>query len=453
MMTLARAGLALRALRAGRALSVRARWSATELEEHQRRELRALLQHCAAHSPFYAEHLSRIDDEFEALASLPVMDKATLLAHFDRIATDRRLRREGIERHVAEVQGDALYLGEFRILCSGGSSGQRGLFVFDSADWERFLAGLVRWNVDFLGVAPRLPRRRIAVVAATTPLHMTARMGATIDVGAHAMLRLDAREPLERLAALLQVFRPEVLIAYPSIAALLADEQSAGRLRIAPKIVCTTSEVRTPEMEARIVGAWSVQPFNCYAATETGILAVDCEQHLGLHLLTDHTLVEVVDEQGLTVPTATPGHHLLVTSLLNRTLPILRYRLDDLVTLSAEPCPCGRPFPLVVGLDGRSDDVLRLPSSTGTTVALHPLALRSPLARVAGLKQYRIVHEGGLLFIEVVTAEASVAETVANVMRQVLEEQRIEGVAVEVRRVEGIARHAASGKFKLIEAR
>jgi len=97
--------------------------------------------------------------------------------------------------------------------------------------------------------------------------------------------------------------------------------------------------------------------------------------------------------------------------------------------------------------------VLRLPSRTGTTVALHPLALRSPLARVAGLKQYRIVHEGGLLFVEVVTAEASVPETVANVMRQVLEEQRIEGVAVEVRRVEGIARHAASGKFKLIEAR
>ena len=86
-------------------------------------------------------------------------------------------------------------------------------------------------------------------------------------------------------------------------------------------------------------------------------------------------------------------------------------------------------------------------------VALHPLALRSPLARIAGLKQYRIVHEGRLLFVEVVTAEASVPETVANVMRQVLEEQRIEGVAVEVRRVEGIARHAASGKFKLIEAR
>ena len=166
-----------------------------------------------------------------------------------------------------------------------------------------------------------------------------------------------------------------------------------------------------------------------------------------------HTLVEVVDEQGRTVPPATPGHHLLVTSLLNRTLPILRYRLDDLVTLSAEPCPCGRPFPLIVGLDGRSDDVLRLPGRTGAPVALHPLALRSPLARIAGLKQYRIVHEGGFLVIEVVAAEASVPETVAKALRQVLEGQGIEGVAVDVRRVEAIARHAASGKFKLIEAR
>ena len=453
MMTLARAGLALRALRAGRALSARARWSATELEQHQRRELRALLQHCAAHSPFYAEHLSRIDDEFETLARLPMMDKATLLAQFDRIVTDRRLRRDEIERHVAEVRDDSQHLDEFRVLCSGGSSGQRGLFVFDAADWERFLAGLVRWNVDFLGVVPRLPRRRIAVVAATTSLHMTARMGTTIDIGAHAMLRLDARETLERLAAQLQAFRPDVLLAYPSIATLLADEQLAGRLRITPKIVCTTSEVRTPEMEARIVGAWGVQPYNCYASTETGILAVDCERRCGLHLLTDHTLVEVVDEHDRPVTPGTSGHHLRVTSLLNRTLPILRYRLDDLVTLSAEPCPCGRPFPLVIGLDGRSDDVLRLPGRTGAAVALHPLALRSPLARIAGLKQYRIVHTGGSLLVEVVTAEAAVPETVAEAVRQVLQGKSIEGVTVDVRRVEGIARHAASGKFKLIEAR
>jgi phenylacetate-CoA ligase len=453
MDALARAGLALGALRAGKELSGRAGWSQAELEAHQRRELRALLQHCAQCSPFYADLLAGFEDERQALAALPAMDKATLLAEFDRIVTDRRLRRDDLERHVGQVHGDGLHLDEFRVLCSGGTSGQRGLFPFGRADWLRFLSGLVRWNVDFLGVTPRLPRRRIAAVAATTPLHMTARMGQTIDVGVHAMLRLDAREPLEQLAARLEAFRPEVLLGYPSSVALLADEQIAGRFHIAPRIVCTTSEVRTEEMESRIVAAWGVQPFNCYASTETGILAVDCDRHRGLHLLTDHTLVEVVDECGRPVPPGVPGHHLLVTSLLNRTLPILRYRLDDLVTLSPEPCPCGRPFPLIAGLDGRSDDVLRLPGRGGATVMLHPLALRSPLAAVAGLRQYRIVHERGALLIEVVTADAEVPATVARAVGGALEKSGAGDVAVTVRRVEAIVRHAASGKLKLIESR
>jgi ssDNA-binding replication factor A large subunit len=69
------------------------------------------------------------------------------------------------------------------------------------------------------------------------------------------------------------------------------------------------------------------------------------------------------------------------------------------------------------------------------------------------LKQYRIVHTSGSLHIEVVAAEAAVVETVAKALREVLEGQAVAGVTVDVLRVDGIARHAASGKFKLIEAR
>jgi phenylacetate-CoA ligase len=267
------------------------------------------------------------------------------------------------------------------------------------------------------------------------------------------MLRLDARSPCDQLVERLNAFAPDVLLAYPSVASILAEEQLAGRLRIAPEVVCTTSEVRTEDMEARIVAAWGRAPFNGYASTETGMLAVDCHEHRGLHLLTDHTLVEVVDELGHAVPDGARGHHLLVTSLVNRTLPIIRYRLDDLVTLSPHPCPCGRPFPLVVGLDGRSDDLLRLPARGGGTVVVHPLALRSPLAQVRGLQQYRIVHQHGRLTVEAVTTDVSVADEVGRRLRAALDAQRVEAVDVDVQRVTAITRHAATGKFRLIESR
>jgi phenylacetate-coenzyme A ligase PaaK-like adenylate-forming protein len=277
---------------------------------------------------------------------------------------------------------------------------------------------------------------------------MTARMGSSIDVGAHAMLRLDARTTLESLVTQLNAFKPDTLLAYPSSAALLAEEQLAGRLRITPRVVCTTSEVRTDDMEERIVAAWRQRPYNCYASSETGILAVDCDLHRGLHVLTDHTLVEVVDADDRVVPDGTQGHHLLVTSLLNRVQPIVRYRLDDLVTISPEPCPCGRPFPLIIGLDGRSDDLLRMPAGNGGTVVVHPLVLRSPLAGIAALRQYRMIHECGRLRVEIVARERGVATEVERRLRAALSAQHVVDVPIDVLEVASIARHAATGKFK-----
>jgi phenylacetate-coenzyme A ligase PaaK-like adenylate-forming protein len=442
------------ALRESRAMLARDRWQAERLATHQRKELLGLLRHAADRSPFHARRLSgvRLDESLE-LQQLPVLDKSTLLARFDEAVTDRRLGRAGLEQHLHSLRDDDLYLGEYRILSSGGTSGQRGLCAFSRDDWRRALGGMVRWNAGYMGLTPRLPRRRIAVVAATTPLHMTARMGASIDAGVHAILRLDARTAPDEQVARLNAFRPQSLIAYPSSAAVLADEQLAGRLRIAPHIVCTTSEVRTEDMEARITAAWGSQPYNCYASTETGILAVDCSEHRGMHLLTDQTLVEIVDEHDRPVADGIQGHHALVTSLVNRTLPILRYRLDDLLTVSPEPCPCGRPFPLLVALDGRSDDLLSLPGMDRDKVVVHPLTLRSPLAGIAGLQQYHVVAQGGGLRVEVVTTGDEVAGEVERRLRTALASQRVAPIELLVRRVDCIARHAVSGKTKLIEAR
>jgi hypothetical protein len=79
--------------------------------------------------------------------------------------------------------------------------------------------------------------------------------------------------------------------------------------------------------------------------------------------------------------------------------------------------------------------------------------LRSPLASVSGLRQYRIVHERGALLIEVVTADPEAPAAVAHAVSGALEKSGAGDVAVTVRRVEAIERHAASGKFKLIESR
>lgn len=454
---LQRLSVVLGAFQASRELSAHGQWDAARLNLYQQRQLASLLRHAVAESPYYRAALANCTVSAAApLEGLPTLPKATMLEHFDELVTDRRLRLEDLERHVEDVRDDEMYLDEYRVMCTGGTSGRRGIYVFSRIDWSRIVAGYLRFNNEYVGLTPRLPRRRrLAVVAARSPLHMTARIGRTLDIGLHRILRLDARDPLPQTAAQLQAFAPEALMGYPSTLALLAGEQLAGRLAISPRSVITTSEVRTTEMEERIIAAWGCELFNLYASTETGMLAADCGQHRGLHVFTDQTLLEVVDGDGRPVPTGTPGQRILVTSLVNRTQPLIRFELTDLVTVSPEPCPCGRPFPLLMAVDGRSDDILQLPARSGGLQPVHPLALRSPLAKIAGLQQYRVIHDANGLTVEAVFRDGreDTAAKIVEALRAALHAQGVESPPIHVEPVQEIARHSQSGKMKLIEAR
>jgi hypothetical protein len=58
------------------------------------------------------------------------------------------------------------------------------------------------------------------------------------------------------------------------------------------------------------------------------------------------------------MPPGVYGDKLLVTSLFNRTQPLIRYELSDSVRLSPVSCPCGRPFALIDDIQGRMEEVL-----------------------------------------------------------------------------------------------
>ena len=72
------------------------------------------------------------------------------------------------------------------------------------------------------------------------------------------------------------------------------------------------------------VRAWHVEPFNVYAATETGGVAAECRHHHGMHLFEDLVIPEVVDNDYRPVPLGQSGDRLLVTVLFRRTIPLIR---------------------------------------------------------------------------------------------------------------------------------
>lgn len=449
----------VRSLRAMHRLEASDEWSGELLRAYQRERLLAIIRHAAARSPYYRERFEGIElsDDLD-LAALPRIDKATMLDNFDELVTDRRLTRAGLERHVTEIasgdsRGDPLLFGEYRVVVSGGTTGQQGIFVYNRADWVETVACVALSWSGFFGFPPRLPRRRMVALTADNHLHMGGRWNRSLDVGLHRLMRLDARTPIGDLVEALNSFQPDGINTYASIAALLAERQITGELRIAPQVLGVSGEVLTAEMRERIVAAWGRRPFDYYGASETGLIATECERHAGLHVFESQVVLEIVDDDYRPVPPGEPGSRLLVTNLFNRTQPLIRYELNDLVTVSPGPCPCGRPSSLLKTVEGRSDDVLELPSTEGGTTKVHPAALRSPLAGVGALSEYRIIYAAGELRVQAVLdgSYGRASQEIEAKLGAALAEQGAQVASIRVESVGKIPRHPHSGKHKVIE--
>ena len=344
-----------------------------------------------------------------------------------------------------------LFRGRYEVCATSGSSGRRGIFLFDRDEWAAIIASFARAR-EWAGLRIDLTRQvKTAVVASTTPWHMSSLVAATGRSWWMPELRLPAAAPLEQLVAALNGWQPELLIAYASMAQLLAEEQRAGRLRISPRRVMTSSEVLTAAARRTISAVWGEVLFNQYAATETGAIAAECAGHHGLHIFEDHVLIEVVDADNQPAPPGTYGAKLLVTTLFSRTMPLIRYELSDSVRLSTALCPVDRPFGLISGIQGRAEDILELPRTGGGTIRVHPLLFHQVMDRVP-TSGWQIVQEAdGLRVLLVERTENQGGAGIPAALQQALTEQGVAPLSLRVERVAAIPK-AASGKAPLIHA-
>src|SRR5215208_6217364 len=129
-----RLAVVARALRHARVLAERERWPAERREGLKRERLTELVRHAARHSPYYREALAGYDPAV-GVGSLPELIKATMMERFDDVICDQRLRRQALLEHVEQLTGDELYLGSYRAMTTSGSSGRKGLFVYDEPGW------------------------------------------------------------------------------------------------------------------------------------------------------------------------------------------------------------------------------------------------------------------------------------------------------------------------------
>jgi phenylacetate-CoA ligase len=430
-----------RGVRDVKELAARERWPRELLERFQQEKLAELAAYATDRSAFWRE---RLPSGRLRLTDLPVLTKGTLLERFDELVTDRRLRLEDLLAHLSEVRDDALYLGEYRAMATSGSSGRKAVFVYDRAAWIGVLTMFLRRS-SWVGLRPRIPRRRLAMIGGGAATHMSRRGAQTLDVGLHRILSLSVTQPLDELVDRLNAFDPDFVNVYPSTAGLLVDEQLAGRLRLSLRGLTTNSEPLTPALRERLQQAFGVTPTNFYATTE-GVWGHDCE-HGSMHLFDDMCIVENVDDDARPVPPGEIGSRLLVTNLFNRTQPLIRFEISDLVAVEPEPCPCGRTLTRLRSLEGRAEDVLRLGH-----VTVHPLEFAVVTADPA-VREFQVVQEGEALRLRVALRNGSegAEERLGARVRDRLAELGVARPEVSVERVEACER-SPGGKLQVVVA-
>jgi len=426
------------------------RWSVPQLKAHQVRALGDLRRWTYASSAFYARHHAGL---FQApLSELPPVTKADLMAHFDEVVTAPGLRLDDVERRLrflVDSDGDPgrPWRGRWWVAATSGTTGRRGVFVWDKHEWSTMLASYARasdWAQVRVGLAHPV---RVAVVSSRMPTHQSAVLGASLASRLVPTLRLDASAPMPGTVAALNAFAPRILVGYPSALRPLALEQLEGRLRIFPESVMSASEVLSDRAADEMTTAWGAAPSDVYAATETAAISSPCVFRRR-HVYEDLVIIEPVDADGQPVPAGTLGSRIWVTVLFSRTVPLIRYELSDQVVLDGRGCPCGRPFGVMVDLAGRDEDVLVLPSPNGP-VRVHPNVFHSVLDEVP-VCGWQVVQEADVLRVLLAQPGARVDD--GRVRADIESALRAAGVpvfGVRVERVDTIPR-TAMGKAPLV---
>lgn len=375
------------------------RWrGAAAIEAAAQQRLRDLVAFALARSPFYRDAWRDLRGRSPRLADLPPVRRQDLMARFDDWVTDRAVTRAGVDAFIARPECiGRRFLGRYLVWKSSGTTGMPGIYVHDAEALATYDA-LIGAQFGAAALASRL---------ASGVAMGGARAALVTAVGDHfagiaswrrltGVLPWQARSwsvlaPLPELVAALNDYQPAFLASYPTMLALLADEQAAGRLRIAPVLLWSGGECLPAARRVAIETRFHCAMANEYGASECMSIAFGCREG-ALHVNADWVLLEPVDRDGRATPPGERSHSVLLTNLANRIQPVIRYDLGDSITVRPDRCRCGNAMP-AIEVEGRRDDIPLLQRRDGTTVRLVPLALATIVEQAVNLHRFQLVQD------------------------------------------------------------
>lgn len=251
-------------------------------------------------------------------------------------------------------------------------------------------------------------------------------------------------DPLLTAAELLD-FRPDILYGLPSALCEIAEcvDQLSGAVR--PRRVFTSGELLVRARRERLNAAFECPVLDVYGTSETKEIAFECTEG-SLHINADVIFLEVLNEQGSRCDIGEEGE-IVVTSLVNSAMPLVRFRTGDRGRLLSGRCSCGLQLGRLGVVTGREVDMLQLAGG----VRLSPYALTAAIEGVPGVRRYQVVQaDESRLTVKVILGEQAAADEVEDGIRSAVSAATNGRAAASVELVDDLPR-GPGGKVRVVQ--
>jgi len=319
------------------------------IQKRQTEKLRPLIFHAYETCSFWKQ---RFDDcgvkpeeicELSDLQKLPILSKNDLRTHLSEMISRDYPDRSKLRKHetsgstgvsVAVYTDDACdqYKRGVTLRCDEWSGWRRGERI--AALWSLGDADSVKFNW----------REKLRLLLLT-------RYYVFLNT-----LSMD-EDALNRFTDRMVQYPPSLIFGHAHTFYLYARFLKTRRpeVRICPKGIITTAMVLYDHERPLIEETFQCKVTNRYGCEEVSLIACECEKHEGLHVNLDSLHVELINFEGKPCLPGEPGR-VVVTDLINRAMPMIRYEVGDTAVWNEKSCSCGRTFPMFRQIEGRLAD-------------------------------------------------------------------------------------------------
>ena len=402
------------------------------LRRFQSQQLRSVIAHAYMHVPYYRELLDGVGvspdnvREPDDLKRLPITTRDALQSC-----------------DASEIVSDAYPADQLTSYSTSGTSG-RPIDVRRTRLEDRILATIRTREMRALGLRARDRVALIRTLATTEPSEggMLARLQRVLAGNRWDVV--DCMKQPDQIAEELMRLRPHVIAGYPGYLSRIARTASRDKLRsIGIRAVFPGGEMLSDQQRIEISDAFAAPVWDTYGCYELDLVARECPAAGGYHVCDDGLILEVVRD-GVPVEVGERGH-VVATALHSHAMPLIRYRVGDLVERGPTPCACGAPVSTIRAIVGRAVDMFTLPDGQ----VVHPYGIFIPIrSRFDWIRHHR-VHQLTVdhVRLELVAEPIPADEEIARIAGLVRAEMG-EGVRVDVELVEEIL-PGANGKIQI----